>query len=200
MDYAELSIKELKDKCNKLSALISNSYHPDIIVYIAKGGFLIGEYIGKELEVPVIPIYAERSGNSLKNKIAPLLSLLPQWLKLKLRLLELKSGLHNKHKKRHAYFRISDLETIDTSRIHNILLVDDSVDTGNSMLSASEVIKNVFAVRDIRLGALNIWNESMAIVNVEFYLYKNTILITPMSKDSKEYNVFMDMYENRNFV
>ena len=94
MDYIELSLNDLKEKSVELANQIKIDYEPDLIIYIAKGGYLIGKYISESLNVMLIPVYAERRTNGFKSVVSPLLQVLPNRIKLFFRRLELKSGVH----------------------------------------------------------------------------------------------------------
>lgn len=43
MKYIELSRKDLEEQCNHWANEIKKSYQPDLIVYVAKAGYLIGK-------------------------------------------------------------------------------------------------------------------------------------------------------------
>lgn len=75
--------------------------------------------------------------------------------------------------------------------VSKILIVDDSVDTGYSIKFVRKKLEETFVnVKDIRVAALNVWTKSFSVVNTDYYLWKDTIIVTPMSKDSKEYKIF----------
>ena len=83
-----------------------------------------------------------------------------------------------------------------SSNIQSILVVDDSVDTGHSMKQVVDAIHSLFGDVEIKIAGLNVWDKSRSIIDSDFALYKNTIIKTPMSKDSKEYKDFMQIYNS----
>ncbi|WP_303997434.1 phosphoribosyltransferase [Megamonas hypermegale] len=197
MNYVELSIKSLDQISKTLANKIKQSYNPSLIIYIAKGGFLIAKSMSEILDVPIIGIYAVRKGNKNKERLAPILSKIPKCITKILRIIELKSGLHKTIKERHVYFD-KDIENFNTNSL-KILIVDDSIDTGYSMLAVKNMLINKFKnIKDIKVAAINVWDKSDEIITVDFYCYKNTIMVTPMSKDSKEYGAFIKLYEQEN--
>ena len=196
MDYIELSLNDLKEKSVELANQIKIDYEPDLIIYIAKGGYLIGKYISESLNVMLIPVYAERRTNGFKSVVSPLLQVLPNRIKLFFRSLELKSGVHAVVKKRDVHFKSEDLESL--GKVKKILLVDDSVDTGSSVLSIIEEMgKLKISVEEIRVAALNVWGKSTGVVKVAYWIFRDTIIITPMSNDSRYHNDFLELYNNR---
>ena len=80
MDCIELSIKSLDEKCQDFAKQIQLVYQPDLVIYVARGSYLIGKSVVKVFKVPLIAVGAQRKGNELKELVAPFLSLFPRWL------------------------------------------------------------------------------------------------------------------------
>lgn len=193
MDCLELSIKELKSECLNWSRQLKKQYQPDLIIYVAKAGYLIGKVMSKEFGVPLIGINAERKGNNVKSFFQPLFKFIPNKLRYLIIKIELKSDVHKKASERNIYFK-DNLDNLDIGKIKNILIVDDSVDTGHSINAVRKVVEDKFKNVNIRIAALNTWDKSEEIIKIDYTLYKNTIIKAPMSKDSKEYKIFINMY------
>lgn len=196
MDCIELSIKKLDEVCRDFAFEIKKEYQPDLVIYLAKGAYLIGNSMSNVFNVPLIAIGSTREGNVLKEKLSLLLGLLPRWLCNFLRRVELKSNVHGRNKERHIEF-LDDIAllNIQTNNL-KILVVDDSVDTGSSVLAAQKVIKSKFPDSVIRIAVLNVMSASKENIKVDYYLYTDKMLRTPMSKDSREYRKFLEMYSN----
>ena len=181
-----------------LARKVEADFRPDLVVYIARGGYLIGETIANYFKVDNIGIHAEREGSRLKELISPLLMCLPQSIKLSLRKMELASGVHKGYKERKLYWDSSDrcFEILNNKK--NILVVDDSVDTGYSMSNVvQEILREVGKNVIIKTAAINCWSKSFPIIKTDYFCYADTIIQTPMSKDSKEYSKFESLYNNR---
>ena len=137
----------------------------------------------------------------MKEIISPLLRILPQSVKRSLREMELNSGVHKVDKERNIFWDPMDAHLIkNNSGITNILLVDDSVDTGYSMLQVKDKIYSDLGTVVIRTAAINVWSKSAKVCETNYCNYKNFIIMTPMSKDSKEYPEFEKLYNNRKFI
>lgn len=198
MDYLELSLKSLHIENVTLAKNIATYFHPDIVVYVAKGGYLIGKDIAEYFQVPYIGIHAQREGNKTKEKLANLLKRLPQVVTKFLRQMELKSGVHKKVKQRKVFWDQDDNYLEKMKNVHNVLLVDDSVDTGYSMKALLPyVIKAAGMPIEVRIASINVWSKSESVIQTDFYNYRDTIISTPMSNDSREHSQFLNQYANR---
>lgn len=192
MDYIELSLKKLEIESKILAENIEKDYQPDLIIFIAKGGYLIGKTISEYLNVPMIGITAERGGNNFKNLFSALLPYIPRCICKVLRKFEIKSNYHNLHSDRKIKLLDNNFEI---SKFRNILIVDDSVDTGMSMKKVINEIKLIIPHVIIKTAAINVLTNSKKIIKIDFCNHKDVIMCTPMSKDSKEYRAFIKIYE-----
>ena len=195
MKYIELSRKDIEEQCKDWAKEIQKSYQPDLIVYVAKAGYLIGREMKNAFNVPLVGISASREGNALKEVFGPIVSRMPNFVRNVLIALELKSDTHSKNTERKIHFH-EGLDKINPNDIDNILIVDDSVDTGHSMIQVVNAISSKFINAKIKTAGLNVWDKSRSIIDTDFALYKNTVIKTPMSKDSKEYKDFIKIYNS----
>lgn len=196
MKCITLSLENLNKATQEWAGKILIDYSPDLIIYVAKAGFLIGKGFSETMECPMIGVETVREkGNGLKSQIAPLIGKLPLFVRNMLISIELKSGVHKKNDYRKVNM-LDEISQLKTTKINKILVVDDSVDTGNSILAVKNYISTIFRNAEIRVAGLNVWDMSKEKVFTDYALYTNTIIKAPMSKDSKEYDVFMKIYNN----
>ena len=195
MKYIELSRKDIEEQCKDWAKEIQKSYQPDLIVYVAKAGYLIGREMKNVFNVPLVGISATREGNDLKEVVGPFVSKLPNFVRNILISLELKSDTHSKNTERKIHYH-EGLEKMKSQNIKSILVVDDSVDTGHSMKQVVDAISSLFGDVEIKIAGLNVWDKSRNIIDSDYALYKNTVIKTPMSKDSKEYKDFIKIYNS----
>lgn len=193
MEHLELTRKVLKEQCNTWANSIKEVYQPDLIIYIARGGYLIGKQMKDVFQVPMIGVSTVRDGNSLKEKIGPIVAMLPNCIRNILISIEMKSNKHAKNTERKVRF-LKGVEDVKDKNIQKILVAEDSVDTGNSLQQAVKTIRTVFPDAEIKVASLNVWDKSKSIAHVDYALYENTIIKSPMSKDSKEYKEFREIY------
>lgn len=193
MQHLELSRKALEEQCSTWANNIKEVYQPDLIIYIARGGYLIGKQMKEVFQVPMIGVSTVRDGNGLKEKIGPLVAVLPNCIRNLLISIEMKSNKHAKNTERKVRF-LKGVEDVKDKDIQKILVAEDSVDTGNSLQQAIKTIRTVFPDAEIKVASLNVWDKSKSIAHVDYALYENTIIKSPMSKDSKEYKEFRETY------
>lgn len=62
------------------------------------------------------------------------------------------------------------------------------------MKQVVDAISNKMNHVQIKVAGLNVWDKSEDVIKTDFALYRNTVIKTPMSKDSKEYKDFMKIY------
>jgi hypoxanthine phosphoribosyltransferase len=196
MDFVELSIKSLENLCKNWALEVKKEFNADLVIYIAKGGYLVAKPFSDIFNVPLIGVKAERKGNKVKDLIMPLIVKLPNFVLNILRKIELKTNIHDKYTERNIVL-FEELNSIDKNSIKNILIVDDSVDTGYTMKLVVDKINEVFEDVNVKTAAINVWKKSGNIIKTNFYLYEDTIIRTPMSKDSKEYKIFLKIYKEK---
>lgn len=193
MKYTELSLRELREISIAEAKKIKEQYPVDLIVYVAKAGFPIALYMNEVFNVKLLGIGAQRKGNFLKSKLGPLVAYCPRFVRDILITIELKTKVHKRDTERNIEFHNS-IESLEIDNYKKIIIVDDSVDTGNSMKLVYEAIRDRFVDAEVRTYALNVWGESKIVFQTDYCSYENTVIRAPMSKDSKEYNKFVDMY------
>lgn len=190
MKYLELSIKGLREKNKELYNKIIKEFNYDLVIFIAKGSYLIGYDLAMFNNCPLLEIYATRKGSKLKKIIKPLFKIIPKNILIKLRKKEMKSNYHVKKNDRKVSFDIKKYNLYKKSK--NILLVDDSIDSGNSIYFTKKVISNFFDQANIKIAVFNVMNKS--IIKSDFNLYNDTMICGPWSNDSQESNVYTKMY------
>ena len=163
------------------------------MIFISKGAYQIGQVISDYYDVPLLEVFAKRKVGKLKKLISPILKIIPTSIKRVLREKEIKSNIHEGNADRNVYFdeKIWD-KYIDAT---NVLIVDDSVDTGNTISQVEECVKKYFNKSKIILATLNVFSKSESTVKINYYLLKDTMLNGPWSNDSKENKKFSLMYK-----
>lgn len=196
MNCTTLSLEKLRRDSHAWAKRIALSYKPDCVVYVAKAGFVIGYEIADELNIPLIGVITVREkGNKIKDLVAPFVRKLPDFVRNFLISMELKSGIHKRSKERTISWVDSECRS-DKQEYKRLLVVDDSVDTGYSLLAVYDLLKKAFPNAEIKTAGLNVWDKSKAVFETDYCLYRNTLIKAPMSKDSQEYGEFMKVYED----
>lgn len=194
VELLELSIESLERASIKLAEKIEKQESIEAVVFLEQGGYLIGKSIANHLNVPLIGIRVQRKGSKLKELVSPVLQLLPRFIKKFLRELELKSGTHNTNSERMITPPVPLFDEI-LKNCKSVAIVDDSIDTGHSIVTITDYFKSQYPnISSYVIGALNVWSSSRNLVKTDLYLWEDTILVTPMSRDSKDYNTFTYLY------
>lgn len=175
MRVVELTMEQLRAEALRLTELVSRDYRPDCVVYIARAGLPVAWPMGPAFGAPLVAARAPRPVSPLKDLAAPALRRLPRGAKCLLRRVEL--GL------RPCAHRQVWLEEDIPPGCRRVLLVDDSVDTGATLAAACRQVGQRFGGCSVRTAALNVWDKSARQVKTDYSLYRNTLLMTPLSRD-----------------
>ncbi len=192
MNYIELSRKDVKKETKRLYDLITKEYEYDLVIFIAKGAFEIGIELGNLNQVPVLEVMAKRKGNKAKQCVKNFLKFLPKSIDKYLREKELKSNIHTKNSDRYISFNEKIFEKYKFCK--KILIVDDSVDTGYTILQVRNTIHSFFNNCNIKIASFNYFKKALEEAKPDFYLFEDQIIKGPWSNDSKEYNIMLKNY------
>lgn len=195
MDCIELSINDIRTQCSAWAEEIKKEFQPQLLIYVAKAGYLIAEAMNEVFRADILGIDATRKGNRLKEKLGKVFTHIPRFIHKWLIAVELKSNIHGKDTNREVCFH-DKLNTIDKNKMKHILVVDDSVDTGYSLKSVLAEVSKFFPEAKTKTASLNVWEKSRAVATTDYWLYSDTIIKAPMSKDSKEYKKFIELYDS----
>lgn len=193
MELLELSREKLIETDRKLADLVLGDYNYDLVIFIARGSYGIGVDLAEANHTPLLEIFASRSGGGLKKILRPILRILPKSFRSFLRRKEVNSGVHEQKSDRKITFDEKRWKEHQAAR--RILLVDDSVDTGYSVLASRKAIAEFFPEAELRVAALNCFTKSESVVKTEYALFHDTMLSGPWSNDSRENQAYLKEYE-----
>lgn len=166
---------------------------PDLVAFVAKGAYLIGQTLSNYYNVPLLEIQAERVGGGLKKKLHFILKILPKSINVFLRKFEMRLGIHSQSSRRNI--KVSDPNGITAHRFNTILLVDDSIDTGNTIAGVKEHLSTIFPEAKIIVAAFDVFDASKSLVKTDYFLFENKIISGPWSADSKWNAEYDDCYK-----
>ena len=188
VNYLELSIENVKDKCRELNNKIDFDY--DLVIFIAKGSYIIGQELANISNVPLLEIFATRKGGKLKKVLKPFLKIIPRKVLISLRKKEMNSTYHEKNNDRQVSFDKDIYSNYLNSK--KVLLVDDSIDSGNSVLLTKKAIEDFFKNSEVRVAVFNVMSKSQ--VRPDYYLYEDMMICGPWSNDSRENSMHNKLY------
>jgi len=200
MRFIELSSKDVEKTSREWAENVFKEYRPDLIIYLARAGYIFAKPMAESIDVPLLGVGAVRSGNGFKEKIAPIMVYCPRLVKNAIAALEIKLGVHKRKTERKVSFHPS-INDLQKEAFRKVLIVDDAVDTGYSMKEAVEKTREAFPQAEIRTMCMNLsCKEEDCVIHVDYVLMHEVIMKTPFSKDSKEYRQTREAYyrETRN--
>jgi hypoxanthine phosphoribosyltransferase len=195
MKYLELSKKNIVDESRKLAKKIENDFVPEVVLFVAKGAFYMGKEIAEYFGIPFLEIFANRKKgiiSLIKKKLSIILTIIPSSMKKKLRIMEIYSNVNSKNFSRNVYMESANESEL--LKYKKILLVDDSIDTGCTIIEVLNYLKPYNL--EIKIASLNIFDFSKNKIRGTYYSFENTLLNCPWSKDSYYYSDFMEEYSN----
>lgn len=168
-------------KCSRLADLVAWNFHPDLVVGIATGGVYVARNMFENL--PHCSITCRRGTSAGKDKarfVFAMVRLLPLWVRDALRRSEarwLRSG--GDHRRTATVDRASaDM----IRRARHILVVDDAVDSGDSMKKVIEKVRELSPHASVRTAAIALTTPSPAVMP-DYYIYNQVLVRFPWSKD-----------------
>lgn len=191
MNYIELSIENVKKHCKELYFNIIKNYSYDLVIFIAKGSYIIGQELSLLANVPLLEIHATRKGGRLKKVLKPFLQFIPKKILVSLRKKEMQSAYHEKNENRQVSFEKEIYNLYKNAK--KILLVDDSIDSGNSIIETKKALQDYFPKSEIQVAVFNVMKKS--VVKPDYYLYSDTMINGPWSNDSKENPLHTSLYK-----
>lgn len=182
-----LDEEDFKKACRSLARQIKISFKPDLIVAIPRGGLDV--YINMKDDFSIIPCIEcaiSRPSTDVKKKInlKKLFRYIPYFFLDFMRRIEafIREGqsLGRKEKNR----KNIELTYQENDNIKNILIIDDAVDSGNTMKLVRDAVATKFPNAEIKTAALVVTFVS-PIIYPDYYAHKNCLLRFPWSEDFK---------------
>ncbi len=190
-----MPMEEVQKDCEVWAKEIAKQYIPDLIVFIAKSGYMFAEPMTKIFKCNMVDIEAFRPANDKKNKLKKVIYHIPEKLVLKI----VSSRFMYRFNEKKIARDVNDTERLlrEKNEIHKkILIVDDSVDTGWTLKEVINHITKLFPESEIKVASYSVIHYSKCRVNVDFYRYEDTVILTATSRKSDEYDRFVNGYLN----
>lgn len=189
-----LNEKSLREKSEQLGRMIENSgWMPDLIIGIKTGGAYVAQYI-KQMDYFVDCNYNEvvlqRKGTKVKKRLMfdKLSRLMPYLLLDVLRIYEIYiSEVFQKKEQFYISNRKIELSEELKKQIlksRRVLLIDDAIDSGKTMIDVKQNILNVNNSLDVRTAVLTV-TQLNPYISPDYSLYKRVLIRFPWSKDFK---------------
>ena len=187
MKVLTLSELQFYSEAEKIINEVKLSYdQPDLVIGIATGGAILADSMKSLLDAKFIEIKSQRSSTQKKKNFRAkvILKWLPRFINNYLRIIE---HYYRQWSARPELVKQSVIaEKIDISsivRAKNILIVDDAVDSGLTMYSVIDYVKNLNAAAKIITATVTVtWRDPRVMPDVS--LYKDTLIRFHWSEDA----------------
>lgn len=179
-----LSENKFHSDCQKLFYLTKDC-NPLLIIAVATGGIYVVEKMGLE---NFQTINSSRNYKSTKSKqiVKKIIKMMPNLVNNFLRNIEYKiqlSKLDNKDRK--VEIQNDTLRKLEIlPKNSTILIVDDAVDSGNSLLQIIQRIKSINNSINIKTAAIVVTDKNKTQYLPDFYLYENVLVRFPWALDA----------------
>lgn len=175
--------------------ILKTKWTPDIIIGIATGGIYVSRPIKEELirkswkgKYYEIKLSRQSTEARKKLKIKVLLTKLPYFILNKLRKIEaftfetLKANSYDPVKEKKIV--LSDDLINDIKNSNSVLLVDDAIDTGSTVLAIKNVVKKINTNINVKVAVLTV-TQKKPYIEPDYTIYKRVLLRCPWSEDYK---------------
>lgn len=184
-----LTVDKLKQNINELIENIAEK--PQVIVGVLNGAKTILEEFKKSekyAQSQFVEVKLQRKSERIKrnNFTSTLLKKLPYFVLDELRKIESKraaSQIKN-IKLSELSSLVLPIEGLPNRDLHNILILDDALDTGKTMYVIKSQLHKKYPNAKITTAVIA-WTIEQSIVQPDYYIYKNTLVRYPWSKDYK---------------
>lgn len=186
--------------CFRLAEKINADYEPDIIVGVLTGGGIVGKNVynafnllsgRKPGEIIYSEIRVQRGSTDIKRKlnIRKLFMAFPEFLLNILRNAEYVirniESVFKVPKRTGDFFFDNNVDAFLKSGPKNILVVDDSMDTGATLKAINDfIIKKYGRVNKIKFAVINV-SHVKTLIDVDYTLYKRVLIRYPWAYDAK---------------
>jgi len=191
-----LSSDALTDLSQQLLTIIQKeNIEIDMIIGIATGGIYVSQPIYTQLqkegwEGAYTEIKLSRPSTQKKESlgIKIILTKLPYFLSNILRVLEVKflekfkSKVYDENKEKHIHFSEKQIKDIQGAK--TLLLIDDAIDTGTTMLALKNVIQAINPEIIVKTAVLTVTHKH-PYLEPDYTLYKDVLLRCPWAMDYK---------------
>ena len=199
MRVVTLTPEKLIEKSKDLAKyIIESRWSPDLVIGIKTGGLYVAEILLEELHVngieseyQVISLSRPSTHRKKAFKVDKFLKKLPYFVLDILRNLEVyiieqnKDNMYDPKKEKDIPQSENLLQQIKISK--KILLVDDAIDTGSTVLAIKNYIYNINPATEVKIAVLTTTHKN-PYIKADFSLYNRVLLRCPWAEDYKEIN------------
>ncbi|AUL74560.1 hypothetical protein ATS72_013620 [Pseudoalteromonas sp. 13-15] len=191
MKVVNLLGEDFSEACKSLYAKASDNDY-DLIVGIATGGLHVLDNMNTFNSIDKLILKRQRRSTKKKNKlnVSRFLRLMPMFILNKLRVLEVYLAERKFHQKgmlrdtADILVLNGDVEILKIKNIKKILIVDDAIDSGSTILDIIDFLKSKGINGEIHTAVLTVTFKK-PLITPTFTLYNQVLLRCPWAMDVK---------------
>jgi hypoxanthine phosphoribosyltransferase len=179
--------------CAELMQLVGRDYAPALLVGVRTGGLAVAETMARATSLPVLPLTCRRPTTALKSRLPglkPLLATLPEPLLNALRRAEHRLVSGPRRAAQPTQIDLAEAIAIGNwlrilSRGAQVLVVDDAVDSGVTLTTVLQTLRNVCPPEvEVRTAVITVTTED-PVVAPDYALYRGVLCRFPWSFDAR---------------
>lgn len=194
MKVINLLDNDFNEACHKLARLVKTDYSPDVLIGVLTGGGVVARAMLDKFDKPGFkPAYLEykvqRNLTTKKEKIGlrKLLVLLPSFMvklliNVEVQFLELKSKIRSPQRHISKELHLSLKDQFQNCGAKEILIVDDCIDTGATLKTLIDTIKQINSNLIIRVAVITV-THNKPVITPDYQLFSRTICRFPWSME-----------------
>lgn len=174
--------------CQELADYVRATFAPDVIVGVHRGGAVIAQAFRDRgvFNAEFATVSAARLGTHQKGRLSPLLRHTPRFAADILRRLEHRARVRRFEAgvRVQRSVHVPDETARALRRASRVLIVDDAVDTGETLRAVTERVKAA-STAEVRTAALTV-TFTHPLVSPHFSLHQGVLLRFPWSSDARQ--------------
>lgn len=194
IETSRRSMDSIISDCKSWAVEIEKTYQPDLVVFIAKSGFLFAKPIAEYFGCEMADILVSRPASEIKDKLKTVIGIIPEKVVMKILKMPLMYKFNEKKEERNVELSARYKEE-NRNPHEKILIVDDSVDTGLTLQCVYKIVRKNFPGAVVRTASYAVIDYSRKRVSVDYYRYRNMLVLTATSRKSPQYDMFLKQYE-----
>lgn len=190
--FKTISLIELSQVITDFCGLIErDGFIPERIIYIERAGRIIGHQMADYFSCPVVGIKVINIRIKNRDNYSRIFQIFPKKLTHYMKIIE-RNFFYHKGKK---YLEFSFLKTPRNFK-GKTLLVDDAIDSGQSLKAAVDFLYNNGFQHDQLKTAVITTTMSNPFISADYSYYKETVCYFPWAIDSSERSRYEEIYRS----
>lgn len=187
---------DFKKSCKSLFEKVKKEYTPDVMIGVLTGGGYIGHEMltnlaeKEDLRYTEIRVQRKETKKKEGGILHMVLQILPyfllDWLRMAEMLYEDLKAKKSNPKREGTVELSSDIDAYLKEGAHNILLVDDAIDTGATLRLIRDTLQERYPLVNIKIAVITV-TSNHPLIDADYYLYHDRTLVRfPWSNDVKQ--------------